>query len=107
MSVYAQFGEDGPQDQMASNLGWAEFTGWVDGLDYEDYAELVHLCDHGWCQRLGELEAELKAVAANAAPGDPNVGKTLAALAECVNNRGKEEVFCVTDGMGKTAESRN
>lgn len=58
MSVYAQFGEDGPQVQVASNAGWSEFTAWVDRLPTRALGQLI---DNGITEDLYGLAKELEA----------------------------------------------
>jgi hypothetical protein len=99
MSLYAQF-DDGTQEFLSSNRGWSEFGEWADGLEAGKFPQVVHLREHGWCQRLGDLGAQLRAALKDERPEDDNVTATASALVTILSNQTGGEVLTVTDGSG-------
>lgn len=95
MSIYAGFGK-GPPTILASNTGWSQFGDWVDGLDVDEFSEVVHLWEHGWSQEGKTLSAQLsKAIESNQPDGDVKpIAENLVSLVA------GEEVIVITDGFG-------
>lgn len=97
MSYYLDF--DGEQvAQIASNTGWGDFCRWTEGLDADDYAEVVHLAAYSWCQNLDDLSAQL-AAAADAKPPEDTVASTVQMILETLAERGDAETCNVSDGL--------
>ncbi len=76
MSIYAQFDEDGSQEQIASNRGWSEFGDWVETLNATDFPGLAALWEHGFASDVPALTSEV-AKAVKSAPPSKDV-KTIA-----------------------------
>lgn len=83
---------------LASITGWSDVTEWSQSADESEYAELLHLIDHGWADDLPALESQAAQAAGDA---DGSVKTTLANLAALLKNRPKAIAsVSVTDGMG-------
>jgi hypothetical protein len=89
----------GEPELLASNKGWSDFIDWVDGFDLDSEDELIHLCDHGWCQNLATLEEQLGDALEGATPSDETVRSTGKNLLEMLGKRGSTEVATVNNGM--------
>jgi len=76
MSIYAQFDEDGSQEQIASNLGWSEFGAWVETLNATEFSALFALWEHGYAGDVRALTSEV-AKAVKSSPPSKDV-KTIA-----------------------------
>ena len=71
MSVYAALDTDlDGGEQVGTNTGWGDFGRWVDGLDAGDYGQVVHLREHGWSQKLADLESQLADALSESPPDD-------------------------------------
>lgn len=97
MSIFANL-DTGAQVQAGSNSGWGDFTRWIDTLDANDYAELVHLVEHGWCQDLPALTKQLGKAVESAKPDADaaNIGRAVAMLASSGTGDG---VMVISNGM--------
>lgn len=100
MSYYLQIGASGGPTQIASNVGYADFAAWVETLDVQQFEEVVHLYEHGWCQNLASLESQLKD-ARLSAPKQDDLLDTIDGLIEGIESRPADAtVATVTDGIG-------
>jgi hypothetical protein len=99
MSLYAQF-DDGTQEFLSSNRGWSEFGEWADGLDTDEYPQVVHLREYGWCQQLAGLKYQLHAALKWRRPANDRVAATAGTLLAILSNRTGGEVLTVTDATG-------
>lgn len=104
MSVYLSL-DSGEPEMLASNKGWSDACEWADGLDTDDEAELIHLCDYGWSQNLDTLVKCIESGLHAAPPEDKTVSQTMAALQQLLASRGDAEVCTVNNGMGPDDES--
>lgn len=95
MSVYLSFDSSEPT-MLASNTGWGDVVKWADGLDAQEFGEVVHLAEHGWCQQLDKLEAQLRK-AATARKPTATVSSTLADLLSLLEHS-EAEVATINDG---------
>lgn len=94
MSIYANLDTD-EQVQFASNKGWSDVIAWVDGLDKDDFGELIHLADHGWSQEIEALREQLEK-ALKASP-EKSVATTARALLDAIETG---DVVIISDGTG-------
>ena len=92
MSRYASF-DDGSQQQIATNSGWGSFIQWSDGLEVEQFPELIHLAEHGWSQNLGKVVEELRKAKSSEDADTEHVVKGLIELLS-----GRDGAMVVTDG---------
>lgn len=98
MSVYASF-DDGPGEQLASNLGWGDFCRWVDELDHEKFSGLTHLREHGYVDDLSGLAEELERAVAHVEPKAEGLTDTIKHFIEMINANSDSEAVFVNDGM--------
>jgi hypothetical protein len=70
---FAVEGQDEPVegDQVASLLGWSQFSAYGASLDPDDFPAVVRLAEDGECWPLDELEDELRRLAKKP-PGNPS-----------------------------------
>ena len=98
MSMYAQFDENGSQEQIASNGGWELFGTWVDGLDVEKYPAVVGLWEHGHSPFLDDVREQLgKALTESALDDDTRVVAERLPNATGTNRAAK--VLRITNGV--------
>jgi hypothetical protein len=100
VSIYIAADESEPSF-LCSNTGWGEFCRWADELDAEEFPEIVHLCDFGWCQHIHELTDQLQDSLADAAPDVASVGASLIEAASAV------DVLVITDGLAPSTFRHN
>lgn len=60
MNVYAVIDDKEPF-ALADFQDWSNLSSWIQSLPVEAHTELVHLYEHGWCQRPQKLRAQMKA----------------------------------------------
>jgi hypothetical protein len=96
MSTYLSFDGGEPED-FASNTGYGDLCRWSAGLDMVAFAQLAHLCEHGWCQRPDALAAELGRALAESPPRDAPTLAVAKSLAESLAGR-TVDVLMVTQG---------
>lgn len=94
MSVYASI-DAGEPAYLASNMGWGQFGSWADRLDAEQFAEVVHLREHGWNETAG-LAEQLQAALTAKRPDRDTLG-VVKSLLDILAGGG--EVVTVNDGM--------
>lgn len=98
MSVYAQIGAYGDQEQIASNMGWGDFLRWAETLDAAKYPALVTLADEGITEEPGRVRVELEEALATHPPNEDTrdvASQLIAALLAA----GTEEPLLVTNGI--------
>lgn len=110
MGMYAQFDENGPQEQVGTNTGWSQFGDWADGLDAGTYPAVVQLWEHGHSTSLPDLERQL-AVALDAhPPEDDDTCAVAKSLLDAVGQNPDAEIVLMTQGLrtddGKPDESQ-
>ena len=98
MSIYAQFDEDGSQEQIASNRGWSEFGDWVETLNANDFPTLAALWEHGATSDIRGLTSEV-AKAVKSAPPSKDVKTIAKFLLSALRGNAKAGCVLVTNGM--------
>ncbi len=58
MSTYANF-DKSEGNFLCSNKGWGDVLDWSEDVLVEEHEQLIHLCEHGWCQNLPLLTEQL------------------------------------------------
>lgn len=82
--------------QVASIGGWKDYRKAVESLDADEFGQVRHLVEHGWSQKLPELERQLAAVSSK----DPDVESINRALLDAVKARAPSAASAVlTDGL--------
>lgn len=96
MSIYAVLNDYEPTF-FSSNQGWSDVIAWTEDLDVETFPEVVHVAEHGYTEKLPELQSQLKAAIA-AQPPEETVAATLAELIELLVD--ESGVLLINDGLG-------
>lgn len=105
MSVVIDFGDKGsqwPSVQVATNRGWSDVADWANDLGNranETYPNLMHLIDHGDCDELEGLVADIDGALAHDRPDDATVVKTLRGLRAAVKQSEDAPYVLVSDGF--------
>lgn len=99
MSMYAQFDENGPQEQIATNTGWSGFGDWADSLDVGTYPAVVQLWEHGHSTSLPDLERQLSTALDAHPPADEGTRAVARALLEAVGQNPDAEIVLITNGV--------
>lgn len=87
---------------LASIRGWSDFKLWVDTLNADDYPQIVHLVEHSFCQKLDDLEEQLKESLRLAPPNKQSVVSTVKSLIATLTARDSDaESAFVTDGTSE------
>lgn len=98
MSLYAQFDDDGPQMQIASNTGWSDFGAWIESLDVGAFPELISLWEYGQSNNIMQLGKEIaNALAAHLLKG--TVSSTAQVITAALAGNMTAEAVYVTSGM--------
>lgn len=100
MSVYLQIDDTVGPIQIASNVGYGEFGGWVDSLDIVKYHDLICLYEHGWCQNVANLIGELGSAITDHASPSEDVMDVATTLAGWLDGEEDAVVVTITDGFG-------
>ena len=102
MAIYAQFDENGAQEQVATNTGWSQFGDWADDQDVADYPALVQLWEHGHSTSLKDVHVELgKALQGHTLPYNPegDLRAIMEGLQKAVGDNLDAEILLVTNGV--------
>lgn len=95
MSIYATVGNN--ESAFFSSLqGWKDVTTWTEGLDVDQFGDVVHLSEHGFVNNAGTLSEQLQA-AMKSDPPPKEVGATVLELIELLENESGEVI--VNSGM--------
>jgi len=98
MSIYATIGEN-ESAFFASTQGWRDVTEWADGLDEDQFEDVVHLVEHGYTDSAQRLSEQLQgAIVANAP--SPDVSATLAELIDLLADESGEVI--IDSGMDES-----
>src|SRR6185437_2743751 len=85
-------------EQVASNLGWSEFSEWVGTLDREEYPTLHHLVAFGFANDAGDLLDEIDE-AVEASPPSEDVADIAEELADFLEGKDDAEIVVISNGM--------
>ena len=105
MSVTAKL-ESGPTAEVSSNLGWRDFSRWVESL--KGASDLKHLCEHGWDEDLDAVAKQLEEGLRDHPPRR-DVKPIAEGLLGLLADRGDRDVLVVHSGIdhdgGGTADA--
>lgn len=87
MACHLAFNTGSEEHPLATLAGWGDFCRYVDTLPADDFGQLVHLVEHGWCQQLAALTVEIERALAQVPPAAPDVAKTARGLLALLQNR--------------------
>lgn len=97
MSIYAQFDEDGPCLQLASNVGWSEFGDWVETI--KGYSIITDLFNNGNTENIKGLRDELEDVLEKNPPESKDVLSVADGIIHSIDSAGDAEIMMITFGM--------
>lgn len=90
----------GDQLPLATNAGWGQLGSWLHSLDADDFADLIHLFEHGWSEPAKNVRDQLKA-ALESPPGDADTAHTAKQLLDTLSKLPDDAALAVSDGMGR------
>ena len=99
MSMYAQFDENGAQEQIATNTGWSRFGDWAEGLDVGTYPAVVQLWEHGHSTTLPDVKDQLAGALDATPPADQDTRDVAQGLLDAVGQNLAAEILLITNGV--------
>jgi len=93
--------EHGEGDQVASNLGWNEFSDWALSLPVSDYPEIHHLVQYGWERDLSDLQAQIRKAVKETKPKKDIASVAIGIVKHLVKH--KSEIVMITNGSAPEA----
>ena len=97
MSQYVS-DEKGEGVQVATNLGWSEFSEWALACSVDDYPWLHHLVTFGFANESGDLAAEIRHALENSSPA-ADVKSVADGLIKYLEAVPDAEIVLISNGM--------
>ena len=97
MSTYANFNTS-EGNFLCSNTGWGDVLAWSEDVPVEEHEQLIHLCEHGWCQNLPLLTEQLAKARTEHRP-TPDVEEILDTLEALLGANKDATALVVSNGI--------